>query len=86
MRPARWLLIVTALLACQIDRAALAQNDWQYPDPYFGAIEIEASRSPAAEPRPRRERPPAAQSWQPNRHRQRPLRPRREHVVPQPRR
>jgi hypothetical protein len=25
-----------------------AQNDWQYPDPYFGILEIEKSRRPAA--------------------------------------
>jgi hypothetical protein len=33
---------------------ATAQNDWQYPDPYFGILEIEKSHagSPARRPRP----------------------------------
>lgn len=44
-----------------------AQNDWQYPDPYFGILEIEKSRGSASraavvpEPRARgRQRQPAA--------------------------
>jgi hypothetical protein len=28
-----------------------AQNDWQYPDPYFGILEIEKSRRPAGDRR-----------------------------------
>jgi hypothetical protein len=39
-----------------------AQNDWQYPDPYFGILEIEKSRGPqsrtAVVPQPR------ARGWQ----------------------
>jgi len=36
-----------------------AQNDWQYPDPYFGILEIEKSRSAPSERRYRNEiRPP----------------------------
>ncbi|MFN7811622.1 MAG: hypothetical protein ACK5SI_03035 [Planctomycetia bacterium] len=34
---------------------ARGQNDWQYPDPYFGANEIEKARSPTAERRYRAE-------------------------------
>ncbi|MFM8735261.1 MAG: hypothetical protein ACKOC8_08720 [Pirellulales bacterium] len=32
-----------------------AQNDWQFPDPYFGAIEIEKSHAHPPERRPRGE-------------------------------
>ena len=32
-----------------------AQNDWQYPDPYFGILEIEKSHSPAVDRRYREE-------------------------------
>lgn len=27
---------------------AWCQNDWQFPDPYFGAVEFDISRPPAA--------------------------------------
>lgn len=41
---------------------SLAQNDWQYPDPYFGILEIEKSRGSSSRaavvPQPR------ARSWQ----------------------
>jgi hypothetical protein len=44
-----------------------AQNDWQYPDPYFGVLEIEKSRDSASRvavaPQPRSrgwQRQPAA--------------------------
>lgn len=30
---------------------AAAQNDWQFPDPYFGAVEIEKSRAAGGSPR-----------------------------------
>lgn len=33
-------------------RPAHCQNDWQFPDPYFGAVEIDIARPPA--PRTRR--------------------------------
>jgi hypothetical protein len=41
------------ILAVSICRPASAQNDWQFPDPYFGAIEIQKSHAA----------PPAAKSW-----------------------
>ena len=57
-------LIIAAILwaGWPASDVALGQNDWQYPDPYFGAIEIEKSRSPAAERRYRADvRPPSVQ-------------------------
>lgn len=39
---------------------ARGQNDWQFPDPYFGAIEFEASR-------PERPRPPRVDPAPPSR-------------------
>lgn len=30
---------------------AWSQNDWQFPDPYFGAIEFDVSRPRSAPPR-----------------------------------
>lgn len=44
---------------------AEAQNDWQFPDPYFGAIEFEKSHPPGAvrdTRRPSASQPPA---WNP---------------------
>jgi hypothetical protein len=38
----------------------VAQNDWQFPDPYFGAVEFEVSRQPATrQHRVERAPPPA---------------------------
>ncbi len=34
---------------------AMAQNDWQYPDPYFGILEIEKSHGGPVTRRPRPE-------------------------------
>lgn len=39
---------------------AHAQNDWQYPDPYFGILEIEKSHTAATARRYRAEVNPAA--------------------------
>lgn len=39
-------LLVTCVLACSTTPAR-AQNDWQYPDPYFGVLEIEKSHDGA---------------------------------------
>lgn len=36
-----------AAVACRVESSA--QNDWQFPDPYFGILEIEKSRPPAGE-------------------------------------
>lgn len=42
---------------------AAAQNDWQFPDPYFGAIEFEKSRPPSAARDARRAEPSPTPSW-----------------------
>jgi hypothetical protein len=41
---------------------AQAQNDWQYPDPYFGILEIEKSHDGATSRRYRGEVNPAPRS------------------------
>lgn len=46
-------IVMLAVAFVGAGRAAYGQNDWQYPDPYFGLFEIEKSR-PAAPPAPRR--------------------------------
>jgi hypothetical protein len=56
----RSVVLVAGLVAAGVVGQASAQNDWQYPDPYFGAIEIQKSRSPAADARNRREISPPA--------------------------
>jgi hypothetical protein len=51
---------------------AWAQNDWQYPDPYFGILEIEKSHDGATarryraevNPAPRSSRSAAPSAWQ----------------------
>lgn len=50
-------LVVCAVLAT--GGAANAQNDWQFPDPYFGIVEFEKSRLPGADARYRAEISPA---------------------------
>jgi len=61
----RFLLAMVAAVALGQARAD-AQNDWQYPDPYFGILEIEKSHTPAADRRYRAEvSPPAKQRFQP---------------------
>jgi hypothetical protein len=62
--------VATLVLNLTASSAAFAQNDWQFPDPYFGAIEFDASR-PAAQ-RPQRVTP--APSPRPKTTRQRPYR------------
>ncbi len=42
--------------------SAKAQNDWQYPDPYFGILEIEKSHDGATARRYRGEVKPAPRS------------------------
>lgn len=37
-------VLCAALVVASCSRWAAAQNDWQFPDPYFGALEIEKSR------------------------------------------
>lgn len=46
--------LVGAAAACT-QPPARAQNDWQYPDPYFGILEIEKSHDGTAVRRPRAE-------------------------------
>lgn len=45
---------------------AVAQNDWQFPDPYFGAIEFGKSHPPAAERDTRRQASPPPSAWIPS--------------------
>ena len=49
-------LLFLALLFFISGRECLAQNDWQYPDPYFGILEIEKSVDSASSRRWRGER------------------------------
>ena len=43
--------LVTLALAWAWVDPAVAQNDWQFPDPYFGIVEIEKSRPQGGAPR-----------------------------------
>lgn len=61
------LVAIIAAVALVSPGELRAQNDWQYPDPYFGILEIEKSRGSASraavvpQPRPRgRQRQPGA--------------------------
>jgi hypothetical protein len=60
----RMYLVYSAVLASvfAVGGAARAQNDWQFPDPYFGIIEIEKSHAPTASQRYRVEGAPAARA------------------------
>lgn len=50
---------IVAAIASLFGAESRGQNDWQYPDPYFGILEIEKSRSPTYDRRYRAEvRPP----------------------------
>jgi hypothetical protein len=51
MQRAGVVLIAALALAFLGGSIAVAQNDWQFPDPYFGILEIEKSRTPAGAPR-----------------------------------
>ncbi len=50
------LVVIGALAA---GGAANAQNDWQFPDPYFGVVEFGKSRLPGGDARYRAEISPA---------------------------
>lgn len=50
--PAAWCLVAWCLVAGGV---AVAQNDWQFPDPYFGALQHRAAGTPQAERRYRAE-------------------------------
>ena len=54
-------LVAFAALVC-LATPAHAQNDWQYPDPYFGILEIEKSHDGATARRYRSEVNPAPRS------------------------
>jgi hypothetical protein len=51
-------LLATVVWACSAS-SVRAQNDWQYPDPYFGILEIEKSQDGATARRSRAEVNPA---------------------------
>lgn len=50
-----WVKAVLVALAFVATDVATAQNDWQYPDPYFGILELEKSHGGAVARRPRSE-------------------------------
>jgi hypothetical protein len=66
MRQTRLSFITVGLVAFAavswLATAARAQNDWQYPDPYFGILEIEKSHDGATARRYRGEVNPAPRS------------------------
>jgi hypothetical protein len=66
MRQTRLSSLAVGLVACAavswLATAAQAQNDWQYPDPYFGILEIEKSHDGATARRYRGEVNPAPRS------------------------
>jgi len=54
--PRRPLAIAAALLGLSaVPGSAAAQNDWQFPDPYFGAFQHRDAGTPQAERRYRQE-------------------------------
>jgi hypothetical protein len=66
MRPTRLSSLAVGLVSLAaiswLATPAQAQNDWQYPDPYFGILEIEKSHDGATARRYRAEVNPAARS------------------------
>lgn len=55
-RRARRVCVAAALVVAAISpRPAVAQNDWQFPDPYFGAFQHRDAGTPQAERRYRAE-------------------------------
>lgn len=64
--------VFTCAAAASMTSPAHAQNDWQYPDPYFGILEIEKSHDGATarryraevNPSPRSSRFAAPSAWQ----------------------
>jgi hypothetical protein len=78
MRPVRAACAAIAVGVALSAGSVRAQNDWQFPDPYFGILEIEKSHTPAADRRSRAEIAPAPRPPRPvpQRSRQRWFRPR----------
>ena len=76
MRRPRLLCVVFGVFTCaaaaSMATPAQAQNDWQYPDPYFGILEIEKSHTGSTarryraevNPAPRSNRSAAPSAWQ----------------------
>ena len=76
MRRPRLLCVAFGVFTCaavaSMPSPAHAQNDWQYPDPYFGILEIEKSHDGATarryraevNPAPRSNRLAAPSAWQ----------------------
>ena len=66
MRQTRLSSVAVGIVACAavawLAAPAQAQNDWQYPDPYFGILEIEKSHDGATARRYRGEVNPAPRS------------------------
>jgi hypothetical protein len=66
MRRSRLLFVVIGVFVCatlvSMTPPAHAQNDWQYPDPYFGILEIEKSHDAGTARRYRSEVSPAPRS------------------------
>ena len=66
MRRPRLLCVVFGVFTCaaaaSMATPAQAQNDWQYPDPYFGILEIEKSHNDSTARRYRAEVNPAPRS------------------------
>jgi hypothetical protein len=51
--PRCWFAACLFVTGLGVFTPALAQNDWQYPDPYFGILEIEKSHDGATHRRSR---------------------------------
>jgi hypothetical protein len=69
----RRFVAMATLAACVIaGPMAVAQNDWQFPDPYFGAIEFDIAKPSGQRQRQRRVEP--APAPRPKTSRQRPYR------------
>lgn len=63
MRPAIVAIVAAIALVCGTE--SRGQNDWQYPDPYFGILEIEKSRGASPQPRASLQSRPAASRQSP---------------------
>ncbi len=67
--------LLSVYLALAFEDANLwAQNDWQYPDPYFGILEIEKNHATAADRRYRSEISPTPNSTLNSKPRSEPMR------------
>jgi hypothetical protein len=60
-------LVVATLALLAHGGRVHAQNDWQYPDPYFGILEIEKSRRPVGDRRSESEVRPGPKPQAPSR-------------------